>query len=167
MNDWLEILLTILKFAGVVVSGFAGLIAIASEKAKKKSPPKTKTGLILEHVFNKRWAIHWAIIGLVVAFLSQFSETLKVTLDEQKARRKEQQVSQIMQTQISLATSSLQKLEEQGATMHQEMLYLVSVTLTKVQDHQLHGTGTLETEHTQQSRILFMFIIKLGNTLLF
>jgi hypothetical protein len=124
MNDWLEILLTILKFAGVVVSGFAGLIAIASEKAKKKSPPKTKTGLILEHVFNKRWAIHWAIIGLVVAFLSQFSETLKVTLDEQKARRKEQQVSQIMQTQISLATSSLQKLEEQGATMHQEMLYL-------------------------------------------
>ena len=117
MNDWLEILLTVLKFAGVVVSGFAGFIAIASEKETKKSPPKTKTGLILKRVFNKRWAMHWAIMGLVVAFLSQFSGTLKVTLDEREARRKEQQISQVMQKQISLATISLR-------TIHQEMLYL-------------------------------------------
>jgi hypothetical protein len=58
MNDWLEILLTVLKFAGVLVSGFAGFIAIASENAKKKLPQKTKTGIILERVFNKQWAIH-------------------------------------------------------------------------------------------------------------
>jgi len=53
------------------------------------------------------------------------------------------------------------------SNFNQEMLCTVSILLTKVQDHQLHGTGTLGTEHTPQFRIMFMFITELGNTLLF
>ena len=34
-----------------------------------------------------------------------------------------------------------------------EMYHLMLFSLTKVQDHQFHGIGILETEHTQQSRI--------------
>lgn len=124
MNNWLEILLTFLKFAGVVVSGVAGLIAVASAEEGERKVPKTRAGIIMAHVFNKRWAMHCAIIGLVVALLSQFSETLKTTFDEKTARRKDQQVNQALQQQISIATEALEKLEEQGATVHHEMLYL-------------------------------------------
>ena len=53
-----------------------------------------------------------------------------------------------------------------SASQLQDLYRLVSVLLTRAQDHQLHGNGLLEMEILPQKRILYTYTIKQDNILL-
>ncbi len=76
----LDSTLTVLKFAGVLVSGVAGYIGtLSDQKVKGGKRPRWW------RMFSKATAMRWAIAGLIVALLSQFAETLKASRDSKLA----------------------------------------------------------------------------------
>jgi hypothetical protein len=112
-DDWLGITLNFLKLLGVVVSGFAAIVATATDKPNKKEKPlpKTKIGNIAREIFSKRWAIRWTVFGLAVSILSQFVETINTTNQTTEARKKEHLAQLDASNQLWLAHQSLDFIE--------------------------------------------------------
>jgi hypothetical protein len=97
-DDWFGVVLNLLKLLGVAVSGFAGIVATASDKPKKtpKSAPTSKIGRMAREVFNKKWAVRWAVFGLALALAAQFLDSIKTTADEKaSANQAAQQLNAI------------------------------------------------------------------------
>lgn len=125
-DDWVSILLNILKFLGVLVSGFAGVVAATPDHPKKKSPKahKTRIGKIAANVFSKNWAVRWAIIGLLVTFLSQFADTIKSSADAADSQTK-------YEKQMAVADSTLGVLKHDVDIANQS-LQLMNDTVTNI-----------------------------------
>jgi hypothetical protein len=132
-DDWPGTALSTLKFLGVVVSGFAAIVATAAEKPQKKEkpPPKTRIGGIAATMFSKRWAVRWTVIGLAVALLSQFVESIHSSKESKVAQAKyDAQMTAAtnslvkLQTQLQLSTIELGELKNQGRQIRQQMAYM-------------------------------------------
>ena len=107
-------ILTLLKFAGVLVSGAAAIFASTPDKtsaSRTKSLPTSRFARSLRSVFSKQSALRWAIFGFVVALLSQFVETLKTNTEATEAQHKEQLARLNTSNQVWIAQKSLDSLE--------------------------------------------------------
>src|ERR1039458_9199676 len=107
-------ILTLLKFAGVLVSGAAAIFASTPDKISAswtKSLPTSRFARSLRSVFSKQSALRWAIFGFVVALLSQFVETLKTNTEATEAQHKEQLARLNTSNQVWIAQKSLDFLE--------------------------------------------------------
>jgi hypothetical protein len=143
-----DILLTVFKFLGLIVSGVAGYIAAAPEQTKKRTEkpiPRSRLGYAIYRVFSKEWALRWAVIGLVVSLLSQFVETIKSNHDNQQAREKDRQQIARAEEQIRIAQDSLRKIDMQSIYA-QATLDKVERVVTRFEDLEVHATFEFPAE---------------------
>jgi len=125
--DLLGIILTVVKFLGIFVSGAGAIVGTIPDKPNKKVPkPESKWKLVrtTKKIFSKQWALRWVIIGLFVSFFSQFLETIKSSEEAKKTIAKNQAAQLETSNQLSLARSSVNKLEYQSRLLHKEMFYI-------------------------------------------
>jgi|ERR1039458_5074233 hypothetical protein len=105
----MDLFLTILKFAGIIVSGALGILGTITETRNKKTGRLTHWG---------KWALNLTVAGFATALLAQIAEQIKGQRDSQKAQEvanhqmlllsnSVQQASQ----QIGLAQASLDQIE--------------------------------------------------------
>lgn len=108
------LILTLLKFAGVLVSGAAAIVASTPDKTSASPPnslPTSRFARFLRSHFSKQSAVRWAISGFVVALLSQFAETLKTDTETKEAQRIAEHARMNASNQIWIAQKSLDSLE--------------------------------------------------------
>jgi tetratricopeptide (TPR) repeat protein len=125
--DCLGIILTIFKFLGIFVSGAGAIVSTTSTKpSKKASKPESQLRLVrmIKKIFSKQWALRWVVIGLFVSFFSQFLETMKLADEAKETVAKDRAVQLDTSHQLSLARSSVDKLESQSRLMQKQMLYI-------------------------------------------
>src|SRR4051812_42261620 len=106
-------LLTVLKFAGVTISGVAAFIGTLP--ANHPERPENRKGAW--RLFGKHTAVRWVIVGAVVALLSQFAETLKTNGDRQAAER-------LKAANIEAQTQILTNLTLQASRQQQTLSYI-------------------------------------------
>ncbi len=123
--------LTALKFAGVIVSGIAGVIATQPEK-----PARRILRLVVllrlqnaaRNTLNKNAAMRWVVVGLAIALLSQFVETIK-TSKESKNSQEEYNAQMAVATnsmaklekQLTLSSAAIDELQSQSVQLHRQM----------------------------------------------
>src|ERR1039457_6698196 len=81
-SPYLGTFLTSLKFLGLIVSSVAGFAAALPEPKNKKAAELARRswfGRKVRTLLSKEWMLRWVVIGLAVALLSQFVETIKTT----------------------------------------------------------------------------------------
>jgi len=125
--DCLGIIFTIFKFLGIFVSGAGAIVGTIPAKPSKKAPkPESKLWLVrtFKKIFSKQWALRWVVIGLFVSFFSQFLETMKLAKEAKETIAINQATHLETSNQISLAQSSVDKLESQSRLMQKQMLYI-------------------------------------------
>lgn len=122
--DLISILLTTLKFAGVVVSGIAGVIATQPARPSRK----TLRLIVLlglqkaaRDLFNKHQALRLVIIGFAVALLSQFLETFKTASESRVQRDKDLAAQANTSNQLWLARQTLDGLDRSLNQIHQSL----------------------------------------------
>jgi len=91
------------------VAGFAAALPEAKNKKAAKLERLTWVGRKIRILLSKEWTLRWVVIGLAVALLSQFVETIKTAEEAHLAKDKEQTDKQGTDTLLSqLHTQSLQ-----------------------------------------------------------
>ena len=103
----MDLLFTVLKFAGAFVSGFGAIITAIPEHRRGKSSNKSPLKQFWHKLSTKQSGLYIAIIGLFVAMMSQFAETIKSSQDTKDAQSK-------YQKQMDVATNALAKLERES-----------------------------------------------------
>lgn len=114
------IILTVCKFAGILITGIAGIISQLSKEHREKiqnwvlrlatklyDDNKERAQTIASKVSNaikKESCVGWAIFGVVVALISQSVETLKASHDDQASKKR-------TESQLQTAQKSLDYLE--------------------------------------------------------
>ena len=114
------IILTVCKFAGILITGIAGIISQLSKEHREKiqnwvlhlatklyDDNKERAQTIASKVSNaikKESCVGWAIFGVVVALISQSVETLKASHDDQVSKKR-------TESQLQTAQKSLDYLE--------------------------------------------------------
>jgi hypothetical protein len=114
------IILTVCKFAGILITGIAGIISQLSKEHRGKiqnwvlrlatrlyDDNKERAQILASKVSNsikKESCVGWAIFGVVVALISQSVETLKATHDDQESKKR-------TESQLQTAQKSLDYLE--------------------------------------------------------
>src|ERR1039458_9388723 len=73
----MDLFLTILKFAGIIVSGALGILGTITETRNKKTGRLTHWG---------KWALNLTVAGFATALLAQIAEQIKGQRDSQKAQ---------------------------------------------------------------------------------
>ena len=107
-------ILTLLKFAGVLVSGAAAIVAATPERSSARPPkrlPTSRFARVLRTLFSKQSAVRWAIFGFVVALLSTFAETLKTKAETSESQRTAERARINTSNQVWIAQKSLDSLE--------------------------------------------------------
>lgn len=99
------------------MSGFGAVVATIPEARRGKRNGNSKLKQVWHKLNTKQCGLYIAIIGLLVAMLSQFVETIKASMENKDAQTK-------YAAQISVATNSLAKLESQSLQMQQQLAYL-------------------------------------------
>jgi len=94
----MDLLLTILKFSGIIVAGALGILGTVTETRNKKTGRLTRWG---------KWALRLTIAGFATALLAQIAEQIKGQKDSQKAQ-------DITNRQLQKAEISLTYLERLG-----------------------------------------------------
>ena len=151
-----DILLTSLKFLGLMVSGFAGYIAALPEPKNKKArkpPPHHWLRRTIGNLLSKEWTLRWVVIGLGVALLSQFVETIKSAHDTKEASEKDRQQIGRAEEQIRLAHQSLTSLDEE-LTMSKESLQHLERLATRLESVEVKVTLTLQPDFLSWSNLL-------------
>ena len=98
--DWGS-LLTILKFAGTLLSGFGAIVAAIPDSRRSKRSGKSKLTRVWRRIVAKESGLYIAIIGLVVAVISQFIED---KLDNQKDAKNKQNSDRVLRNILRLET---------------------------------------------------------------
>jgi hypothetical protein len=101
-------LLTVFKFAGILVSGALGILGTLTETRDKTTGRLTRWG---------NWALRLTIAGFATALCAQIAESLKNTHEDTESRKH-------TELQLQQASNVLQRLEEQG---HQNQTILTTV----------------------------------------
>jgi hypothetical protein len=140
--DWGTVL-TSLKFLGLIVSGVAGYAAALPEPKHKKAQklaPRSWLGRLTRKLLSKEWTLRWVVIGLAVALLSQFVETIKTADEAKKAEEKETEDKQ-------KTDKLLTQLKKQSRETHQIVTNLQSQTF------QITTVQTLTTQQLQRAEV--------------
>jgi hypothetical protein len=110
---YLGTILTVLKFLGLVVSSVAGFAAALPEPKNKRAAKlerRTWVGRKIRKMLSKEWTLRWVVIGLAVALLSQFLETIKANKEAEEARQKDLQAQIRTSNQVWTAQQSLNSI---------------------------------------------------------
>src|ERR1043165_7233942 len=126
-------LLTILKFAGIIVSGALGILGTVTETRNKETLRLTTWG---------RCALWLTIAGFAVALGAQLAETIKQNQEQAKSRKD-------AEAQIKQANEVLKRLELQG-----QQSRTILTNLEWQGDLAKQSLGVLSTQSAQSARIL-------------
>src|ERR1017187_4711830 len=146
---WGEVL-TSLKFLGLFVSSVAGFAAALPEPKNKKAAKLAQRswfGSKVRKVLSKDWTLRWVVIGLGVALISQFVETIKTADEAKKTKEKEQADKRDTDTILSkLQTNSLDlKKQLETSIAEQRELQIQSHQMAKQIAYMDHMAGEFNT----------------------
>lgn len=142
-DDWMNVTLNLLKILGVIVSGFAGIVAASPDKPRKKEKkrPKNRFHELVQRTFSKESALRWAVVGLAVALLSQFGETIKSSEDNKDAEAKFRQQISAATNLLVTTTNTLALLRQDTEAISESLDHIKQIT-TRF-DTEIKATATL------------------------
>ena len=166
-------ILTILKFAGIIVSGALGILGTATKTHEEVELPPLEEGGLPRKVKRLthwgRWALCLTIAGFVTALGSQIVESVKKQHEDAESRaRTEDQIKQAnevlkrLEQQGQQSSTILINVEQQGVIAKQSLDTLsvqsmqTRVLLTNVESQGVLSRQTLDTLSTQSVQTHFV-----------
>jgi hypothetical protein len=118
----MDLTLTILKFAGVFVSGFGAIIASIPEHRRGKRNEKSRFREFWHKLSTKQSGLYIAIIGLFVAMLSQFAETIISAREGKEASDRYEGTQSSLSNQLFVAQETLGVMSRVATPVNEGLL---------------------------------------------